>query len=203
MGNIELFDGMAQQYDTPERIKNTKVILGVIRKHLEGTQDKSAVDFGCGTGLIGLQLANEFHAVMLVDASQNMVDYVQAKIENGHIQNASTQCINLEGSTKNIGPVDYIIAVQVLLHIKDTRGILQKLYSSLKPNGHLILVDFNKNDNVSSDLVHNGFVQTDLTSILENIGFVNVRHETFYHGSHLFMGQDASLFIMDSQHPAL
>lgn len=52
--------------------------------------------------------------------------------------------------TKDI-QIDYIVVSQVLLHIKE-------YVSLLKPDGYLVIIDFDKNENISSDKVHNGFV---------------------------------------------
>jgi 2-polyprenyl-3-methyl-5-hydroxy-6-metoxy-1,4-benzoquinol methylase len=95
--------------------------------------------------------------------------------------------------------VDYIFAVQVLLHIQNTHDLLQKLHSMLKPGGHLIVVDFDQNPAVVSDLVHNGFIQSELAEQVKTIGFKDVVHRTFYRGKAIFMNQDASLFIMDAK----
>ena len=60
----------------------------------------------------------------------------------------------------------------------------------------MLIVDFNKNDKVVSELVHNGFDQEQLKESLLKIGYKDIRIENIYSGSKLFMNQDASLFIM-------
>jgi len=52
---------------------------------------------------------------------------------------------------------------------------------------------------VVSDIVHNGFNQVKLTDIMTKIGYRNIQSRTFYTGSKIFMGQDASMFILDAQ----
>jgi hypothetical protein len=69
----------------------------------------------------------------------------------------------------------------------------------LNDEGHLLIIDFNKNENIASDLVHNGFDQEELTDIMTAIGYRNIQFQTFYTGSKIFMGQNASMFILDSQ----
>jgi hypothetical protein len=49
------------------------------------------------------------------------------------------------------------------------------------------------------DMVHNGFDQAKLADIMTKIGFRDIQSKTFYSGSKIFMGQDASMFILDSQ----
>ena len=94
---------------------------------------------------------------------------------------------------------DYIFMAQVLLHIKDFQLVLFKLYAVLNPGGHLTIIDFDKNDAIVSDIVHNGFDQETLTDIMSNIGYKSIQTKTFYHGNKVFMGHDSSLFILDSK----
>lgn len=199
MGNKEIFDRMARQYDSPQQLQNASIILDAIREAIGDTRDKTAMDFGCGTGLIGIALANSIQSMLLVDISQPMLDFVDKKLEKERINNARTLCCDLETENVPITPVDYIIAVQVLLHIKETTAILQKLYSLLNPAGHLLLVDFDKNDAVTSELVHNGFEQAALTKKLKQIGFAQITGKTFFHGKNIFINQDASLFFIDAK----
>ncbi len=44
---------IAAMYDTPERIQIVKVSSYAIRKYLVDPKSKNAIDFGCGTGLVG------------------------------------------------------------------------------------------------------------------------------------------------------
>jgi len=86
----------------------------------------------------------------------------------------------------------------VLLHIPDTKRILWELFSILNDGGKLIIVDFDKNDKVNHPMVHNGFLHDNLKRVLSEIGFKSIKIKTFYQGSHIFMKQDASMFIASS-----
>ncbi|MDF2801630.1 MAG: methyltransferase type 12 [Anaerocolumna sp.] len=140
MGNTDIFDLMANDYDTSDRIQIAKIASDAIRENLVASSNKTA----------------DLH-------------------------------------------VDYIFMVQVLLHIKDIEVVLSRLYDLLNNGGHLIIVDFNKNENVVSDMVHNGFDQLELIKHMKRLGFIKSQSKTFYTGSKIFMNQDASLFILDAQ----
>jgi hypothetical protein len=92
--------------------------------------------------------------------------------------------------------VDYILMVQTLLHVSDYSLLLSRLYDALNRGGHLFIVDFDKNERVESDMVHCGFVQSELLRELEQIGFTSAAARTFFHGKRIFMNQDASLFLL-------
>ena len=48
-------------------------------------------------------------------------------------------------------------------------------------------------------MVHNGFDQIALADAMVQIGYRNIQSQTFYTGSKIFMGHDASLFVLDAQ----
>ncbi|MNE19279.1 hypothetical protein D3C80_1123510 [compost metagenome] len=199
MGNTDKFEMIANIYDTPERIQIAKVSSDAIREYLVDAKSKSAIDFGCGTGLVGMNLLDEFDSMLFLDTSQNMIHQIQQKVSDLNIQNVDTLCFDFEKEDVSDLHADYIFMVQVLLHIQDVEFVLTRLFDVLNEGGHLLIVDFDKNEKVASDIVHNGFNQAELTDIMTKIGYRNIRSKTFYTGNKIFMGQDASMFILDSQ----
>ncbi|WP_425803270.1 class I SAM-dependent methyltransferase [Desulfitobacterium sp. Sab5] len=199
MGNTDKFEMIANIYDTSERIQIAKVSSNAIREYLVDAKRKNAIDFGCGTGLVGMNLLNDFNSILFLDTSQNIINQIKQKISSSNIQNVDTLCFDLEKDSLSNLHADYIFMAQVLLHINDVELILSRLYEVLKENGHLLIVDFNKNEKIVSDMVHNGFDQIELTDIMTKIGYRDIQSKTFYAGSKIFMGYDASLFILDSQ----
>ncbi|WP_159881691.1 class I SAM-dependent methyltransferase [Paenibacillus puerhi] len=197
MGNTDKFEMIANMYDTPERIHIAKVSSDAIRSYLVDAKDKHAIDFGCGTGLVGLNLLDDFHSILFLDTSQNMINQIKQKITDLNIQNADTCVFDFEQESLSDFHTDYIFMAQVLLHIHDVESLLSRLFHVLNEGGHLLIVDFNKNENIVSDLVHNGFHQVELTDTMTKIGFRDIQSKTFYSGSNLFMGQDASMFVLD------
>ncbi len=198
MQTNNVWEEMAARYDTAERTGIANRIARAVRDELKDTKEKTALDYGCGTGLVGLQLVGLFESMLLVDPSAQMVEQVQRKIDAGHIQGAATLCCDFLEKTPDALQVDYVIMSQVLLHIKDTRLILSKLYPILKPDGHLLIVDFDKNNAVVSDKIHNGFDAKALIRLLEEVGFAAAAAHTFHYGKAIFMNQDASLFILNA-----
>lgn len=199
MGNTDKFEMIANMYDTPERIHIAKISSDAIQEYLVDTRGKSAIDFGCGTGLVGMNLLDNFRSVLFLDTSPNMISQIKQKVTDLNIQNADTVCFDLEKESLSELQADYIFMVQVLLHISDAETVLSRLYDVLTEGGHLLIVDFDQNDQIVSDIVQHGFDQVELASIMTRIGLRNVQSKTFYTGSKIFMGQDASMFVLDSQ----
>ena len=199
MGNTDKFEMIANTYETSERIQIAEIASNAIREYLVDTKNKNAIDFGCGTGLVGMNLLNDFDSILFLDTSQNMLNQIEQKISSSNIQNAATLCFDFEKYNLLGLQADYIFMAQVLLHINDVELVLSRLYEVLNVGGHLLIIDFNKNEEIVSDMVHNGFDQKELTDIMTRIGYRNIQARTFYTGSKIFMGQDASMFILDSQ----
>lgn len=199
MGNTDIFDQIASKYDTPERVHQAKIMADAIREVVVDAKDKRAIDFGCGTGLVGMNVLDEFGSMLFVDTSSNMILQLEQKIAELQLENVETLCFDLEQEHRTDLKADYIIMTQVLLHIRDVELILSRLYDVLNPGGHLIIVDFDKNEEVVSDMVLNGFEQEQLAEFMAGIGYKDILSKTFYTGSKIFMGKDASLFILDAK----
>ena len=199
MGNTEKFDMIANRYDTPERVRIAKLSADAIREYINRGKTQKAIDFGCGTGLVGMHLLNDFESMLFLDTSENMIHEVRRKISECNVHNADTLSFDFEKDSLTNLRADYIFMAQVLLHIKDFQPVLQKLHDVLYAGGHLIIIDFDKNVEIDSELVHNGFDQAALTSTMKEMGYKNVQSRTFYYGNRLFMNRDASLFILDAQ----
>ena len=198
MEKNNIWEEMASRYDTEERVNIAKIIVQAVRSELKDTKEKTALDYGCGTGLIGLGLTDLFQSMLFVDPSAQMIDQVNRKIKSGHIECVRTWCCDFIEEVPITLQVDYAIMSQVVLHIKNSRLILTKLYNVLKEEGHLLIVDFDKNESITSDKVHNGFEQTELIELLKQIGFSSASAHTFYRGKEIFMNKDASLFILNA-----
>lgn len=56
MGNTDKFDMIAKSYDTSERVQIAKLSSDAIKEYLVDTKSKDPINFGCGTGLVGMNL---------------------------------------------------------------------------------------------------------------------------------------------------
>ncbi|MCP1111008.1 ubiquinone/menaquinone biosynthesis C-methylase UbiE [Lachnospiraceae bacterium PF1-21] len=198
MGNTEIFDRIARAYDNEQRIEIGKLCAEEVRRVIVGadTRGKVALDFGCGTGLIGMEFLEDFRSVLFLDSSEQMIEVTKEKLRQLQTERGQAICLDLEREEASEIRGDYIFIVQTLLHISDTTGILEKLFQLLNPGGHLIIIDFDKQPAITAENVHNGFEQEALKQMLEQVGFTEVVSRTFYQGEKLFMNMDASMFIM-------
>ncbi|MDF0727117.1 methyltransferase domain-containing protein [Cytobacillus sp. S13-E01] len=189
-----VFEEMAKRYDTEERIELAKVIVKEVRPELRKSKSKSLIDYGSGTGLISLELSDLVNSILLVDSSKQMLDVSKAKISQQGITNSKVLYSDFTQETPDL-KADIVLMSLVLLHIPDTKKIVQALFNILNNGGKLIIIDFDKNDKINHPKVHNGFSHEELKRRLSEVGFKSIEIKTFYHGHRIFMNQDASMFI--------
>lgn len=192
-----VFEQLAKKYDTAERIELAKVIVKEVRPELQDSKTKTVIDYGGGTGLISLEIADLVSSILLVDSSKQMLEVAEAKVSRKGISNINVLYSDFTREIPELN-ADIVLMSLVLLHIPDTRNILQAIYKILNPGGKLIIIDFDKNDNISHPKVHNGFNHDELRGELSEVGFHSIKIRTFYQGHRIFMKQDASMFLSSS-----
>ncbi|MCL2253453.1 MAG: class I SAM-dependent methyltransferase [Lachnospiraceae bacterium] len=202
---MENFNIMAKDYDTKRRIDRASVVSEEIRLHVVDGKIKSALEYGCGTGLVGMNLIKDFKTLFFMDSSINMIEQVKQKLNVLNKPTDTAICCDFIENTPKYIKIDYIFSSLVIHHIKDTENILSRFFNMLHDEGKLLIVDLNTDDgsfhaNHSDFNGYNGFEQSTLVKVVEKAGFKNVNSKTFYHGSKVANGNDKpySLFILDA-----
>ncbi len=200
------FDHFAKTWDTEKRINRAKIIASEIANHIPFGIKLSAMEFGCGTGLISFNLHDKLKEITLVDSSEGMIDVLNTKIKNYQINNMYPCLIDLQKENTLNKTFDLIYHSMVLHHIPDSKAIMKAFYQLLNHDGILCIVDLDKEDgSFHRDYPdfngHNGFLQEELKIILTNAGFMDVVSKTFYTDVKLIEGQEInySLFIMTAK----
>lgn len=198
------FDNTAKEWDTPRRIERAKIISKEISRSLDNIKIKSAMEFGCGTGLISFNLVDKIKNLTLIDNSEEMIQVVNKKISDYDFQNIKSICDNITDMKIN-DTYDVIYSSMSLHHIVDVKDLINKLYKLINNNGVLCIVDLNEEDgrfhkNEEGFNGHNGFNQQWLKEVVEEVGFKNITSRTFYNGIKNIDGEDVqySLFILSA-----
>ena len=157
--NKDRFDQIAQKYDDPERIHLAHIITQAITQQIKDTNYQTLLDYGGGTGLVTLNIAEYFEALTLMDASPQMVDIFEHKVSDLNQTSINTLVgdVLLDDTILNHKNYDVIVLSLVLLHSGNYQLLLQKLYNHLNSGGMMILVDFDKNENIYHPKVYNGY----------------------------------------------
>lgn len=195
MANIEQFNKIADKYETEQRAGLLALFAKLVASNaVEG----NLLDFGCGTGNLGLSLCHQFNEVYLLDPAVAMQTIVCNKIADNSLDN----CYVLGDDLERDGMLDYsfnnIVIAQVLLHIPEYQVLLDKLYKCINPGGKIFIFDYYLNSNVSSALVHNGFDIEQLSSCLKGNGFKKITIEAVYEDDSLLLGGYGQLFMLQA-----
>jgi predicted TPR repeat methyltransferase len=177
------FDKKAYEWDSkPMRVERAHSVANHIKKYLKDKDYKVAMEYGCGTGLLGFLLKDNFNKLYMADTSKAMLEVLQDKINSSNITNMYP--INLDILTEDFDEnVDVIFSLMVLHHIKDIDMILKKWVSILKDNSLLIISDIDKEDGTyhkDGNTEHNGIDRDGLVEKLKSIGLKNISSETAY-----------------------
>ena len=179
------YDLIARTWDNDYRINRAKDIAEEIAKHIP-EKCSSAMEFGCGTGLISFFLMDIFQKIILIDSSQGMIDTLTEKIRNANIKNMDPIMIDLANERYSGSKLDVIYSSMAYHHIIETEKITSILFDLICENGCICIVDLDEDDggfhlNEPQFDGHNGFNQEDISRIFSEAGFVNISIHTFYH----------------------
>ena len=178
------FDSRAKDFDTILRKDRAGIIADHIRQYCDAAH-RTAMEFGCGTGLIGLHLTDLFSSLTLIDTSQGMIDQAQTKLAAmPHVEAVRMDLCTGQLPARRF---DCIFTSMVLHHIPDIANILAILYGLLNDGGQLVVVDLTETDrkfhlgdpNFDG---HDGFAPPQMHDWLQCVGFYSIDMQTFYHG---------------------
>ncbi|ASA58023.1 class I SAM-dependent DNA methyltransferase [Vibrio gazogenes] len=177
------FDSVASAWDdNPMKIERAGAMAAKV-KEIDFESYNSVVDFGSGTGLLGVQLRNTFATVHLADSSEKMLEVAKTKITTANLDNIHThhiECLS-ELNSKHSA----IVTLMTLHHIPDVQSFFSRAYHALDLRGTLVIADLYKENgsfhkNHPEFTGHNGFDVSALKEIAEHSGFHVERVEPFY-----------------------
>jgi len=179
------FDDRAKDWDSdPMKVQRARAVANAIRAAIDIQPGMSALEIGCGTGLLSFALREDFASITLADTSQGMLDVLSDKIKAVKAANMHTVRLDLSVDPLPAQRFHVAYSLMVLHHIPDTDGILRRFYDVLEPGGWLAVADLDKEDGSyhtdgSAD-VHHGFEREALQKQVEAAGFGQVRFSTAY-----------------------
>jgi len=154
------FNQSANQWDRPEKIETSLAIVSAMKSKINLNDRPRVMDFGCGTGLLAFQFANDAKEIVGIDTSSGMLDvFNQKALKHKHISS-----INLDLESNDLNEkFDLIISSTAFHHLNDPCAMMGKFKNMLNEGGQIALVDFDKedgtfhSDNTAMGVKHFGF----------------------------------------------
>lgn len=179
--NINRFNKVASKWDeNPQRLKMAKNIVERMAQETSFDTSASVLDYGCGTGLVSLELAKLVGHITGVDASAGMLDIMNQKIAEAHIPNINTvECEYSDSVFAKLGPFDIAVSSMVMHHIDNPDQFVSALYNVVSPSGHVLIADLDEEDgSFHEDMTgvhHKGFSRDRFIETLTVAGFTGIR----------------------------
>ncbi|HIJ88134.1 MAG TPA: class I SAM-dependent methyltransferase [Desulfuromonadales bacterium] len=179
MTKIRDFDKVAGSWDEePRRVKVATEIATAIKNTLSLSTGWDAMDIGCGTGLVTVELAPYVGSITGIDSSCAMLEQLGEKVKASGNTNIKTALCDLSAGQLPEGKFHLIVSAMTLHHIKDPETLLSSLISRLYPGGWIALADLEAEDGSFHEdptgVFHHGFSRTALTTLLESSGYVAI-----------------------------
>jgi 2-polyprenyl-3-methyl-5-hydroxy-6-metoxy-1,4-benzoquinol methylase len=173
------FDAAAAEWDEkPRRIKLALEIADAISAALPLSTTWDAMDFGCGTGLVTLNLAPRLGSIVGIDSSIKMVERLNAKTVEQGCTNARGECRDLEHGELPEGRYHLITSAMTMHHIPEIVPLLTALRKLLHPGGRVALADLEAEDGSfhenSTGVFHHGFSHEQFAQLLSRSGFEDI-----------------------------
>jgi len=178
------FDGKARQWDDNPLFRERGLkIADAVRTAVPLHRQMSALDYGCGTGLLSFPLKDELGAILMADSSSGMLDVVAEKIAAQGVTNMTPVKLDLMIDPPPTQHFDLIYTSMTLHHVPDTDHILRIFHDLLKPGGYLCIADLDQEDGSFHGPevdVHHGFDQADLSRRAAQAGFADMQFQTVF-----------------------
>ncbi len=181
------YDNAARVWDDdPVRREQAAAVARAIRRHLpSGGSRGTALELGCGTGLLSFNLADAFERLVLMDDSDGMLAVAAEKIKRSGLIHLEPRRGDFHHIPDDGIKYDAVYMLMAFHHARDPRAVLRHCYEIMAPGGLLFIADLDSEDG-SFHAAHpdfngwNGFDRSELTRDLEGIGFGHIEFETVF-----------------------
>jgi ubiquinone/menaquinone biosynthesis C-methylase UbiE len=179
------FDERAKDWDSdPKKVERARATAQAIRNAIPLSSNMTALEYGCGTGLLSFALQSDLGQITLADTSQGMLDVLSEKIAAAGVANMKPLRLDLSTDPLPVERFNLTYSLMTLHHIPDAKNILKKFNALLEPSGILFIADLDKEDGTfhtdGTTDVHLGFERTELQKWVEDAGFTNIKFSTAY-----------------------
>ncbi|MCX9009805.1 MAG: methyltransferase domain-containing protein [Candidatus Methanoperedens sp.] len=134
----KFWDKMANYYDREEK-KDELTYIKIIEKTKKYLKISDVVlDYGCGTGLISNEIADNVKEIHAIDISFKMIEIAKRKADGRKIKNIEYANSTIFDERYKRGSFDVILVFYILHLLEDTPKVMKRMNELLKPGGLII-----------------------------------------------------------------
>lgn len=173
------FNTAAHTWDEkPARLELAFQIASGIRNAIPLRPDMEVLDFGCGTGLISLDLAKDVARVTGADSSSGMLEVLQSKCQSLGVTNVTARLIDNDAGLDFTGAYNLIVSSMTFHHVPDIRRILGQMYALTAPDGYIAIADLDEDGGHFHEdpagVHHRGFNRQAVAGLFQDAGYSGI-----------------------------
>ncbi len=178
------FDQKAKNWDADAaKVARAERVAEAIHALGGDLSGRSALEVGCGTGLLGFALRPHVARMTLADTSAGMLEVLREKIAASGLDGMTALQHDFTQGPLPEARYGLLCSLMTFHHIPDTVDALRRFHGLLEPGGLLSIADLDAEDGSFHGPevpVHWGFDREDLASKLVAAGFRDIRFSTPY-----------------------
>lgn len=135
----------------------------------------TVADFGCGTGVLSVAMAEWAHKVWAIDKNREALKRARARASRQKRRNVTFLEEDLHRLSLPDASVDLVVISQSLHHVEQPEAVLSEAFRLLRPGGRVLVLELHAHDEtwVKEQLGHRhlGFSPPHLKQALQKAGF--------------------------------
>ena len=207
--NRSRFGQIAAEWDdSPLRAGIATAVADAIAAAVPLSPHWNALEYGCGTGLVGVRLLPRLGHLLATDLSPGMLAVLRDKASAAGLDRIDTQVLDLTTAPAPAYRYDFLFTSMALHHIPDVAALVRTFGAMLVPGGWIALADLDTEDGSfhGSDVpgvAHRGFDRAQVRRWLSEAGFTNVAFRTAHTVEKSRDGETRGypIFLATAQHP--
>lgn len=178
--NRERFDMIASGWDaSPRRQELAAAVAEAIAVSVPLQPHWQALEYGCGTGLVGARLAPLLHRLLATDISPGMLSVLAEKARDAGLRNVETRPLDLTRDPPPADRFDLVFSSMTLHHIPDVPALFRVFNGMIQPGGWIAVADLDAEDGTFHDagvqgVAHHGFDRAVVAEWLRDAGFADI-----------------------------
>ena len=178
---LDRFSAHADTWDEkPGAVERAESVAAAIRAAIGLTGEESALEIGGGTGLLSRALADDIGTALVTDVAPGMVAAAERVLADDAYAGWRAGLFDVERDPLPEERFDLVLSQLALHHMGDIPAIIGRLFTLLRPGGHVALADLEHDADggfhrhIEDFHGHHGFTREALTGWLADAGFVDV-----------------------------